>query len=417
MPKRRSLLPACALLAATAASPVMAQVTTTAASPSPYQLNLLYTGEAWDNATGGVHDGTTYMYNFDAQLRIDAGKAFGWTGGNFLLEGYYANRSSLNNQYVGAVDEQSPIDTAGYSMYRLYQAYYDQNLGNTDILFGIYDLETEYSTTKPMALFLSKNLTWNTALDQSGTMPQGGVVGPGNYPYTPLALRLRQKINDHWSVQATLADGASDNPHSPAENGVYFSSQYGLLGISEVDYTPDVHTKIMAGYWDLTSKLPTNDLTNPNGTPRQVYGEDGGYVGGATRLYNQEGRWRGLDGFLTLGVSSPTSTNVAQSLNGGLVYTGMFDARPLDKMGASFNVNANPASYRRAQIAQGNGVDRYETNLEATYRAPINDWLTLQPDIQYIIHPGYDPRLKNDVVFGLHFEIGHLFDIGNLLAR
>jgi hypothetical protein len=40
---------------------------------------------------------------------------------------------------------------------------------------GIYGLETDVSVTKPMSLFLSKDLTWNTALDPSGTMPQNGV--------------------------------------------------------------------------------------------------------------------------------------------------------------------------------------------------------------------------------------------------
>jgi porin len=295
-------------------------------------------------------------------------------------------------------------------MYRLYQAYYDQVIGSTDILFGIYDLETEFSVTRPMSLFLSKDLTWNTALDQSGTMPHNGTIGPGNYPYTPLALRIRETFSPAWSLQAVIADGAADNPNDPPRNGVFFSSQYGALGIAELDYTPSARTKVMAGVWGLTSKLPSNDLTSPDGSRRQVYGQAGGYIGGATRLYTQQGR-RGLDGFLTLGFSGPTSTDTAQSLNGGLVYTGLFDARPNDKAGISFNENANPASYRNAQIQMGNGVYRYETSFEATYRARICSWLTVQPDVQYIINPGYAPTLKNDLVIGLHFEIGHLFDL------
>ena len=166
----------------------------------------------------------------------------------------------------------------------------------------------------------------------------------------------------------------------------------------------------MAGIWGLTSKLPTNDAFNTDGSPRQVYGEQGGYIGGATRLYSLTAR-RGLDGFFTLGVSSQKSTNVAQSLNGGLVYTGLFDARPIDKMGVSFNVNANPASYRQAQLALGLSDYHYETSFEMTYRARINNWVTMQPDIQYIVHPNYDPTLKDDLIFGLHFEIGHFFDL------
>jgi porin len=312
--------------------------------------------------------------------------------------------------YVNGADWASPIDTGGVAMFRLYQAYYEQTIGSTDVLFGIYDLETDFSVTKPMMLFLSKNFTWNTALDEAGTAPLSGVVGPGNYPYTPLALRVRENINSQWSIQAVVADGAADSPTHQAQNGVFFSSYYGTLGIGEVDYTPIAYTKIMAGLWGLTAKLPTNNLTNLDGSPRQIYGEEGLYFGGTTRLYTEQKR-RGLDGFFTVGFSTPGSTNVNQSFNAGLVYTGFFNEHPIDKMGISMAVNANPASYRQAQIALGNSVDRYETTFEITYRAKINSWLTAQPDIRYIVHPGYDPTVKNDFLIGLHFEIGHLFEL------
>ena len=403
---RMSLLCASALGWCAQAVPALAQPVATA----PAQVNLLYTGELWNNAAGGLRRGTTYMQNADAQLRVDTDAAFGWTGGRFWLEGFYENRASLGNHYIGAVDQQSPIDSAGFEMFRLYQAYYDQVLGNTDLLFGIYDLETDFSSTKPMSLFLSKNLTWNTALDQSGTMPQNGAVGPGNYPYTPLAFRIRQTLGDGWSVQAVVADGAADDPKHQASNGVNFTARYGLLTMAEADYEPTATTKLMAGAWALTSKLPTNNQLTRLGTPRQIYGEQGGYVGGATRLYQGQGR-RGLDGFLTIGLSTPDSTNTSQSINGGLVYTGPFEDRPRDKLGVSFNENIAPGAYRTVLRAMGYGFHNGETSLELTYRAKVNDWLTMQPDLQYIIHPGYVSKYKDDVVIGVHFEIGHLFDL------
>jgi porin len=378
--------------------------------PSPYQLNLLYTGELWDNARGGIRQGSTYMYNADAGLFVDTDRAFGWTGGRFVLEGFYQSHNSISNSFVDGADWQSPLDSGGVAMFRLYQAYYNQTIGDTDIRFGIYDLETEFSVTKPMQLFLSKNLTWNTALDEAGTAPMSGTIGPGNYPYTPLALRVRQTIDNHWSIQGVIADGAADNPNNPAQNDILFSSQYGALGIGEVDYTPSRYTKMMAGIWGMTSKLPTNNMTFADGSPRQIYGEGGIYFGGATRLYHGEGR-RGLDGFFTIGASSPQSTNVNGSFNAGLVFTGPLAERPFDKVGISIAVNANPASYRQAQIAAGSSVDRYETNFEVTYRAKITDWLTVQPDFQFIVHPGYDPTARNDVLIGLHFEIGRFFNL------
>lgn len=250
-----------------------------------YLLNLVYTGEGWDVASGGLRRGGSYMDNMDAQFQVDTGKALGWTGGTFEAEAFYANGMSTGNKFVGALDQQSPIDTAAnVPMLRLYQLFYDQNFGSTDVRVGIYDLETEFSNTKPMALFLSKDLTWNTAFDQAGTMPSNSTVGPGNYPYTPLAIRIRQNITPTFSVQVAVADGAADNPNNLAQNAVLFSPAYGALFLGEADYTPDKYTKLMAGGWAMTSKLPDFGQLNPDGSQRMTYGEAGAYVGGTTRL-------------------------------------------------------------------------------------------------------------------------------------
>jgi len=381
-----------------------------AATPDyAYLLNILYTGEAWDVVNGGLRQGLSYMNNIDAQLQVDTGKAFGWTGGQFEAEAFYANGVSTGNKYVGAVDQQSPIDTAaGVPMVRLYQLFYDQNFGSTDVRFGIYDLETEFSNTKPMNLFLSKDLTWNTAMDQAGTMPMNGTIGPGNYPYTPLALRVRQTISPSFSVQVAVANGAADNPNILPQNNIMFSTSYGAMFMGEADYTPDKYTKLMLGTWGLTSKLPDFGHYNADGSQHMVYGEVGGYVGGNARLYNAGNR-RGLDAFFTLGVSSPQSTNVAGSFNAGLVYTGLFDARPADKVGVSMNINQDSDNYKAMMAAQGQNLGMYETSFEATYRFKVNEYLTLQPDIQYITHPYYSSTVKNALALGIHFELGKVF--------
>jgi porin len=431
---------ACVLLAATAAGPVFADVVAlpvaagtpaTAAADSstpigatqgatvhtqdmaadagtsPYTLKLQYTGELADNADGGLKTGSTYMQNVDAQFAVDTGKAFGLTGGRIFLEGFYESPTSLDVNYVGAAQDPSAIDTSGVEMFRLYQAYYDQKLGNTDLLFGVYDTETEFGNTEPMALFFNGAYAWTTTLDQSG---QGGLNGPSNYPNTSLAFRARQKINDQWSVEAVVADGMSDSAKYPGVNEFQFQSKDGALGIGEVDYTPSKHTKVMAGYWGYTSKFDTQNETYRDGSPRQTYGSDGGYIGGATRLWEIQGR-RGLDAFANIGLADPVVNQIDRSLNMGLNFDGPFAARPFDKAGIALGIAGDGAAYRKAQIAAGNGVENYETNFEATYRAPVNTWLTVQPDVQYWVNPNMDPTLKNDLLFMVHFEIGHLFNL------
>src|ERR1700712_551539 len=73
-----------------------AQTQAASGGPSPITLRLQYTGEIADNAVGGLHNGATYLNNILAQLHVDTGKALGWTGGSFVLEGFYQNANSLD---------------------------------------------------------------------------------------------------------------------------------------------------------------------------------------------------------------------------------------------------------------------------------------------------------------------------------
>jgi porin len=326
-----------------------------------------------------------------------------------VVEGFYANPTSTGNTYVGALNSPSLIDTGtGVTLFRLYQLYYDEDFGATDVRLGIYDLDNEFSILKPMTLFLNANLATNTAFDHAGDQSQGGNIGSATYPNTPLALRVRQTLTPNFSVQVAVADGVADNPNNPYQSTVLFSPAYGALIIGEADYTPDKYTKLMAGAWELTSQLPVYGQFNPDGSQRMTWGEQGAYIGGATRLYSAGGK-RGLDGFVTIGATTPQSTDVEASLNAGLVYTGLLDARPADKIGVAMNINGASSDFSQLQALQGTPILPRETTLEATYRAKINDYLTIQPDIQYVMHASYGLTPKNPIVLGIHFELTHVF--------
>jgi carbohydrate-selective porin OprB len=53
----------------------------------------------------------------------------------------------------------------------------------------------------------------------------------------------------------------------------------------------------------------------------------------------------------------------------------------------------------------GREVEPREITVELTYRAPINNNLTIQPGIHYVANPGLDPSLKDVIVIGLRVEL------------
>ncbi|HEY5706996.1 MAG TPA: carbohydrate porin [Terrimicrobiaceae bacterium] len=53
-----------------------------------------------------------------------------------------------------------------------------------------------------------------------------------------------------------------------------------------------------------------------------------------------------------------------------------------------------------ASASEGGVNPDYEIVIEATYRAQITPWLVLQPDLQYIIHPGGTRDYGNALILG-----------------
>jgi carbohydrate-selective porin OprB len=62
-------------------------------------------------------------------------------------------------------------------------------------------------------------------------------------------------------------------------------------------------------------------------------------------------------------------------------------------------------SYMSSQRMQGFPVTSAEKTIEITYLTQLTKRLAVQPDLQYVIHPGTDPTIPNALAFQLRFEI------------
>jgi len=377
------------------------------AEPEPaFELKFLYTGEEWYNGSGGFKRGTTNIDNFDVSLAFDAEKKLGWTGATFMLDGVY-NNGRTADALTGAAQQVSPIDAAGPQLFRLYQAWYNQDFfdGRTSVMVGLFDLNTEFDSLDSAGLFFNSGYSWNTALDQSG------LNGPSTYPNTSLGTRFRQRLDkaQEWTIQAAVLDGVPDNPNHPKENTININHKNGALLVGEGYYHPDDQTKILLGYWRYTAEFDDQLVTDVNGNPRQDNDNQGIYAGVHQRLYTIKGR-RGIDGFVSVGANEGDINRFDRSLDMGLNWYGPLESRGSDQLGLAWNIGHNGSSYRQAQLLAATPAQSNEMDYELTYRISIiPDQIALQPDIQYIVNPGTNPGLKNDWIFGIHLEIGHEF--------
>jgi len=203
------------------------------------------------------------------------------------------------------------------------------------------------------------------------------------------------------------------DPAHPKVNTINLSHKDGALLVGETDYAASESSKIMFGYWRYTAKF--DDLVDTNlttGEPVKDSDNQGVYTGISENLYKQkDDEKRGLDGFLRFGVANGSVNQVDKAVNGGVTYTGLFDSRPEDKLGLAVAFAHNGGSYKRAEDIAGTPADATETNFELTYRAELNKWITVQPDVQYFINPGTSPNSDNALIVGFHVEIGHGFGL------
>jgi porin len=121
---------------------------------------------------------------------------------------------------------------------------------------------------------------------------------------------------------------------------------------------------------------------------RRLHGRPGFYVIGEKSLYREAAdSAQGLTAFMRLGWADPRVNRFTFFAGAGLNYRGLLPGRDDDVLGVAVAVAFNGADYRRAQVRAGRPAERAETNVELTYRAAITSWLTVQPDLQYVIDP------------------------------
>jgi len=111
-----------------------------------------------------------------------------------------------------------------------------------------------------------------------------------------------------------------------------------------------------------------------------------------------------MSAFIRAGISDGNINYIDAYRGCGIVFSQSFIRHDQDQLGLA--VAAAHISSKAGDVsAAGNGADdRREIALELSYRAQVNSIFSLQPDIQYVINPGFDPSLENALLVGVRVE-------------
>ena len=385
-----------------------------------YKLDLLSTRGGGDSDAGG-------MGNLDLMLRADLDQALGWQNTIAYLHVLADHGAKINGNHTGSLmgisNIEVPTDTAKLFHAWLQRSYLDDRLS---LLAGLYPIDSEFSVMESAGLFLHP--AYGPPADLSLTR------GPSIFNTSAFGVRVRWNgVERDRYAMAALLDGIPGDPAKPHGTHIRFDAGDGAFAIAEVGFTPPERGHVMEptdpssprtqgedirlhekyesfgkyalGLWGYSERV--DDLVDRVGGNPVQRRSRGAYLLAEKTLYRMPGSpVRHLAGFTRLSRTDGDSTAIDQTINIGLRLRAPFNTREDDIVGIAFTHGRLGDKYRQAQAAIGAATASAESALEATYRYQANDWLALQPMLQYIRHPGGDPALSNVKVVGVRIEIG-----------
>ena len=384
------------------------------------QPALIYTAEGSAEFSGGERRGVNYLGNLHLQLTVDMNKLLGWPGATVFLDGLSIHGFDPSNL---AGDIQGVSGNAGPTEWTLEEGWIQQNFFNNrfSMLAGRYDINSEFYRVHAADLFFNSSFGLGAEFAKTGP----GLLGPSMFPDTALGIRVEGKPLESLILRVAILDGV---PVDRPGGWNAFAPGDGWLLVGEVAYLyrprqtddsqppprryligrnaglPPYKAKLAVGVWRYTASFPDLSEVRANGSPVIHNGSSGGYVIGETTLYGDDAG-REIRAFEQVGIADQRMNQFNLYIGAGVTAKGFVPNRKDDQFGFAVASARNGSHYMDAQSILGQPANRAETSLELAYMAQVKSWLTIEPDLQYVINPSTDPHRANALIGLVRFQL------------
>jgi porin len=360
-------------------------------------LTSTYTTDLLGNPLGGNQQGFRYAGDLGVDSRFDLEKLLGLKGLLLDVSGSWRSGQNLSAKDVGNTFTVSQIfggETARlYALALEWPSLLDNRL---DIRLGRIGTGDDFLASPLYTAFA------NFAFDSNpGSVPIN-IPSFSAYPVATWGLRAKVMPVDSWSVMAGLyysdATLARNNVH-----GVDFSirSSAGIFAIGELGYlfNQGQGATGLPGNYKIGAYFDSDGYPDlSNAAQAEIRGNYGFYVLVDQMVYREGGsqNTQGLTPFAAVTFAPSDRNTFPWFFSAGLVYPGLIPGRDDDT--AAFGL----AYGKFSKYLSG---QHYEMVLEWTYAVAIAPWLTLQPDVQYIVKPSGTSTIANALVLGMQIAV------------
>ncbi len=343
------------------------------------------------NMRGGLRTGESYLGLINLDFTLNTQNLNLWKNGTFRIHIQNTYGQTPTENLVGDIQVFSNIEN-GNSTY-LYQLWYQHTIGDFTMLLGKHDLNE---------LFFASDYAGEYINSSFGIMPVASLNVPVSiFPMTTLGFVTGYEINNTLSLQAGLYNGR------PGEiTASNFGTDLNLQKGNGLFYVGEFHIK------DIFDELPGTlkfGMFHHSGE-FETLGNSNDIQKGASGLYfiadqaifqESASESQGLGTLIQAGYSPDKSSINDFYLAYGLNYTGLFPGRDSDMIGLAM---AHASANNLLQQHSPEFNKSCETAIELIYKYNLSKGLIIQPNFQYIIHPGMRTGLNNAFVGMLRFQ-------------
>jgi len=340
--------------------------------PSAFQWSLHLDSEAVSDLGGGLRRGTVSDTVVHAAMAVDTQPLGGWAGGRFAASAVHIRSGQPSQGYVGALQAVSNFEAEPAT--RLYQLWYRQRFGWSDsqLKAGLIDMNQDFMAADSAATLMNASF---------GLMPTlSANVPASSYPEPGFGIEVAAAWQP-WQFQLGLFQP------DPTDRSSLF--QHGQLVIGEMGYDRTVNGQSWGRY-----KLGVWQYRQSDTDLAGVPANDSGVYGIVDQTLFRRGPRDGSV-FVQAGASPRSANAVPYYLGAGLQLHAPFRRRPNDLF---------TAGIAHARLRGDNATA--ETVYELSYILRVQRFANLQPDLQYVSHPGGQTDINNALVtvLRLHLE-------------
>jgi porin len=352
-----------------------------------------YVTDILGNPVGGIDQAIAYAGSLDVDIAFDLEKLGNLKGLEFEVSASWASGRDLSAEDIGNIIPVS--QTFNGDSVRLAGLSLEQSLfaGDLSIRAGRIATGDEFLTSPPFYHFVSSAINGNP---QSVSI---NVPSFTSFPVMTWGIRVRAEPVERFYVMG----GAYNSDPSlgrDSAHGVDFSFSGDVFAIGEIGYilNQEKGSSGLPGNYKIGGYYDSEDFTDLSNPLRKHAGNYGLYVLVDQMVYREGGpeSHQGLTPFVAFTFAPSDRNTLPFYFYTGLVYHGLFPGRDSD-------VTAFGLAY--GKFSDDLSGQDFEMVLEWTHEIAIAPWLSVQPDVQYIIKPSGTSSIPDALVLGAEIAI------------